>query len=54
MEKKLEEWRRAMEDRGLNINIGKNCLPEVQWRWELGWKLRYQSSGRDCGKIEYI
>ena len=41
--KKLEEWRRAMEDRGLNINIDQ---PEVQWRWKLGWKLRYQSTGR--------
>ena len=41
VENKLEEWRRAMEDRGLKINIKDNFLREVQWRWELGWKLRY-------------
>ena len=52
--KKLEEWRRAMEDRGMKINIERKCLPEVQWRWELGWKLRYQSTFRTFGKIEYI
>ena len=27
---------------------------KVQWRWELGWKLRYQSKGREFGKSEYI
>ena len=25
----------------------ENCLPEVQWRWELGWKRRYQSIQRE-------
>ena len=46
VENKLEEGRRAMEDRGLKINIDK---PVVQWRTELGWKFRYQSPGREFG-----
>ena len=46
VEKKLEAWRRAMEDRGLKINIDKSV---VQWRKELGWKLRYQYPGREFG-----
>ena len=54
VEKKLEEWRRAMEDRGPKINRNKHCLPEVQWRWGLGWKLKYQFTGREFGKSESI
>ena len=43
-----------MEDTGLKINIDRNCLPEVQLTWELALKLRYQSTARPFGKIEYI
>ena len=46
-----------MEDRGLNlpkIIIEKNCIHEVQWKWELGWKLSYQSTGREFEKRDYI
>ena len=52
VENKLEEWRRAMEDRGLEISRKKPVLPEVQWRLELGWELGYQSTGREFGKCE--
>ena len=36
VERKLEERRRAMEDRGLKISRKKTVYLEVQWRWELG------------------
>ena len=50
VEKKLEEWRRAVEDRGLKINRKKT----VYLRIELRWKLRYQSTGTELGTSEYI
>ena len=50
VEKKPEEWRRAMEDRGLKINRKKT----VYLRIELRWKLRYQSTGTELGTSEYI
>ena len=31
----------------------ENCILEVQWRWELGWELRYQTTGRELGKNDY-
>ena len=36
VETKLDEWRMAVQDKGLNINIKKMYMPNVQWRWELG------------------
>ena len=54
VEKKLEEWRRAMEDRGLKINSKKTVYLRFKRRWELGWKLRYQSTGTEFGTSEYI
>ena len=55
VENKLEEWRRAMEDKGLEISIMKETrmyIPEVQWKLELGWELGYQSTGRAFGMCE--
>ena len=52
VENKLEEWRRAMEYRGLEISRKKPVYLEVQWRLELGWELGYQSTGREFGMCE--
>ena len=51
VENKLEEWRRAMEDRGLEISRKTTRVPEVQWRLELEWELGYQSTGREFGIV---
>ena len=51
VEKKLEEWRRAMEDRGLKINRTKTVY--LRFNVEIGWKLRYQSTGTEFGTSEY-
>ena len=34
LKKNLEEWRRAMQDRGLKINRKKtNCIPEAEFQY---------------------
>ena len=54
VENKLEEWRRAMEDRGLKININKTVYLRFNVDGNLDGKLRYQSTGTAFGTSKYF
>ena len=54
IEKKLEEWRRAMEDRGLKINTNKTVY--LRFKGDGNWMETQISIYREIifGKSEYI
>ena len=42
VENKQEEWRMATYGiQGAEDQLKENCMPDVQWRWELGCNMGY-------------
>ena len=53
VENKLEEWIRAMEDRGLKINRRKTVFPRFNGHGNSDGN-SYQSTGTEFGTSEYF